>query len=190
MPAPVLLALFVLLAMSLAGLVHARWLRSRWSRRFCVPLDGGATWRGRRILGDHKTVAGFVVIIPAAAAAFAGLALLLEPVAATALWPLSTIEYALLGAWAAFGFMAGELPNSLVKRQLGIAPGGQPSSPRAAVVASVVDRLDSTIGMLAALHLVVPVPVATAVLLLVASPAVHAAFSLLLFRWRVKARAA
>ena len=40
------------------------------------------------------------------------------------LWPLTPLGYAALGAWSPdSGFMAGELPNSFVKRQLGIRAG-------------------------------------------------------------------
>src|SRR5439155_17039996 len=79
--------------------------------------------------------------------------------ACAGLWPLSPGEYAVLGAWAAFGFMLGELPNSFVKRQLDIGPGdaaGGGSSARLLQLA--IDRLDSGIGMMTAIAVAVPTP--------------------------------
>ncbi len=54
----------------------------------------------------------------------------------------------------------------------------------------VADRLDSTVGMLLALALVVPVSLPLCLFVLLAGPSVHAAFSVALFLLRVKARAA
>src|SRR5207253_1935454 len=101
--------------------VHSAWLGWQVSSRLSIPLDGGARIRGRRVLGENKTVRGFVVMIPAAAIAFAALFALVSafsPAVASALWQLPTVGYLQLGAWAGLGFMLGELPNSFVKRQL------------------------------------------------------------------------
>ena len=71
-----------------------------------------------------------MMMIPATGAAFALLAGL-RPLASAAwahgLWRLDQVEYFVLGMWAGLGFMAGELPNSFVKRRLGVAPVWPPS---------------------------------------------------------------
>src|SRR5262245_51157025 len=123
-PDPFVAAIFLIVAFVLAGVLHSAWLRSSASRRLSMPIDGGATFRGRRIFGENKTIRGFVVMVPAAALMFAVLATAARiwPDIASSLWPLGLGGYAALGAWAALGFMLGELPNSFVKRQLGIAP--------------------------------------------------------------------
>ena len=119
------------MAFVLAGLLHSLWLRSRVSQVLAIPLDGGRMFRGRPILGENKTLRGFVVMIPAAALAFAAVAIVVSlprGVPPATLWQLTPAGYAALGAWAGFGFMAGELPNSFVKRRLGILPGQAPAS--------------------------------------------------------------
>jgi CDP-diglyceride synthetase len=191
-PDPFLCAIFLIVAFVLAGLLHSAWLRSPISRRFTIPIDGGAHFRGRRIFGENKTVRGFVVMIPAAALTFVVLAAVARtsPDVASSLWPLSVGGYAALGAWAALGFMLGELPNSFVKRQLDIAPGEAARGRVSAVVGFVVDRLDSIVGMLAAVTIAVPTPWATWLWVLVLGPAIHWAFSVLLYRIGVKARPA
>jgi CDP-diglyceride synthetase len=191
-PDPLACALFVTVAFVLAGLAHSAWLRTSLSRRLMMPLDGGLRLRGRRVFGDNKTVRGFVVLVPAASLAFAGLFAAISssnPEALSELWPLSATGYAALGAWAGLGFMMGELPNSFVKRQLDIAPGNAPRGSLAVVVCFVADRLDSILGMLVALSLVVPTPPLMWLYLLLIGPGIHLAFSALLYRLGVKARA-
>ena len=188
---PIASAFFLIAAFVLAGAVQTAWFALPWSRTFAVPLDFGATVRGRRVFGENKTVRGFVVMIPAAAIAFVSLSALVagrHPESA-GLWPLSPIEYALVGAWAGFGFMAGELPNSFVKRQLGIAPGCAVRGARF-VAQLVADRLDSGIGMLAALSLVVPTPWQTWAVVLTLGPFLHWGFSAVMFQLGIKPRLA
>ena len=66
-------ALFILAAFTLAGAAQTVWFAAPQSRAFALPLDGGATLRGRRIFGSNKTLRGFVVMVPAAGFAFAAL---------------------------------------------------------------------------------------------------------------------
>ena len=191
-PDPFVCAIFLIVAFVLAGLLHSAWLRSPASRRLAIPIDGGAHFRGRRVFGENKTVRGFVVMVPAAALMFvalAGAARTLPDLAAS-LWPLGLGGYAALGAWAALGFMLGELPNSFVKRQLDVAPGDAPRGRVAALVGFVVDRLDSIVGMLTAVTIAVPTPWTTWLWVLILGPTIHWSFSVLLYRLGVKARPA
>jgi CDP-2,3-bis-(O-geranylgeranyl)-sn-glycerol synthase len=173
-------------AFALAGLLQAAWLRSRWSAWLQVPIDGGRTLGGKRVFGDNKTWRGFFMA-PAAGAAFLGLSL--TP-GWGGLWPLTPGQYGLLGLWAGFGFMAAELPNSFVKRRLGIAPGAAPQRPAAKLFCFLADRLDSIAGGLLAVAVVVPVPWQVGVYVLPVAPLLHWSFSLLLFHLGVKARPA
>ena len=86
--------------------------------------------------------------------------------------------------------MAGELPNSFLKRQLGIAPGSAAPGTIAGPVFFALDRVDSLLGMLVALAAVAPVPPLTLAIILVVGPLLHGAFSVLTFRLGGKARAA
>ena len=181
-------AIFLLAAFTLAGAAHTAWLASAASRRFAQPLDAKLTFRGRRLFGANKTVKGFVVMVPAAAAAFAILAAAAP--ASAGLWELSLPAYAAFGALAGFGFMAGELPNSFVKRQLDIPPGLSAAGPIAALLQFTVDRLDSGLGMLAVVSAAVPTPWTTWAIVLLAGPAIHWTFSLVMFRLGLKARPA
>jgi hypothetical protein len=186
---PAACAIFLLAAFVLAGAAQTAWFKSPHSRAFAWPIDGGITLRGRRLFGPNKTMRGFVVMIPATAASFALLGWLADP-AAAGLWRLPPVGYAALGALAAAGFMAGELPNSFVKRQLDISPGDAASRPGAWWLQFAADRLDSGVGMLAALSLAVHTSWLTWLYVLAAGAALHWGFSALLFHLGLKPRAA
>ena len=180
---PLACGAFLIAAFAMAGVAHVVWLKHPVSARFAVPIDRGRTFRGRRLLGDNKTLRGFMVMVPATGLAFALLALTWK------VWPLATWRYALVGVAAGFGFMAGELPNSFVKRQLGIEPGTAPAGGWRRLAAVLADRLDSLLGALLVVSLLIELPWQTWLWLLVLAPLVHALFSYILFALGVKNRA-
>ena len=186
---PVACAMLLTLSFVLAGGCQAMWLASSQSSGFGWPLDGHRTLRGRRLLGANKTARGFVVMLPATSAAFLIVGTWLS-VAGRAVWTYGPLGYAALGLVAGVGFMAGELPNSFVKRQLDIAPGSPARGTIAGPVFFVLDRVDSLLGMLVALSVVVTVPAWTMAFVLMVGPVLHGLFSVLTFRLGGKARAA
>lgn len=192
-PDPIFCALYLMLAFTAAGVVQTIWLRSSWSRRWARPLDGGRVWRGRRLFGDHKTWTGFIAMVPATALAFVSVAGVFGELREEGMgrwWSLTRFEYSLLGAWAGLGFMLGELPNSFLKRRLDIGPGQAPRGRGYRVLSFIADQADSVVGALAALVCFVPVPWHTWLLLVMAGPAVHWLFNLVLWLVGVKKRAA
>jgi len=141
--------LWVFLPVLGALLAHAPVLRFGWLGGLKRPLDGGATFRGRRILGDNKTYRGVLVMF--LGACVAAVALMHVP-AYRARVP-SEIRAA--GPWT-FGVLLGlgtvlaELPNSFLKRQLDIAPGQQQTSLLGMAV-SLFDQGDFVFGIWLAL---------------------------------------
>ncbi len=184
-------SVFLILAFVIAGLVQTFWLRSKRSKTFSRPIDGGASFRGKRLLGDNKTWRGFIAIVPAVAIAFVALHAIFTSQSLpwlAGLWSLTSLQYGCLGLLVGLGFMIGELPNSFVKRQLGIHPGEHPSWPPAQALCFVIDRFDSILGGMLILALMVPVPMATWCCVLLLGPCIHWAFNYLLFRLGVKQR--
>jgi hypothetical protein len=114
-------------------------------------------------------VRGVVVMVGATAALAAALALVWPPPFAPG---ASVGDAAVVGLLLGAGYIAGELPNSFVKRQLDIAPGGQARGV-GRVVGAVVDQLDSLVGALAALAVVRPMPLAVCAVLVVVTLVVH-----------------
>ena len=187
-------AAFVVIGLAMAGVVHVLWLRTAWSRRFDQPLDGGARWRGRRVFGPNKTLRGLLAMPVAAALAFPALLLAIGSIAppwVRQLWPLSATAYGGLGFACGVAFMLAELPNSLLKRQLGVAPGALPNQGWLRPLCAIVDRLDSTLGVLLLLTLLpgVGATIGVWVWAILLGPVLHAGFSIWLHRSGVKSRA-
>jgi len=110
----------LIVASSLAGIVMRFDLWPSLRR----PIDAGRTLHGRRWFGDHKTWRGVVIaiigcIVTVAVQKYA----LSAVVGAVALVEYQGVNVALFGAAMGAGAMLGELPNSFVKRQLGIDSG-------------------------------------------------------------------
>lgn len=122
------------------ALAHAPVLRYDLLASLKLPLDGGATVGGRRLLGDNKTLRGALVMAGGTTAAAVALT--------RQRWfrerlpgELRDAPPALYGLLLGAGVVLGELPNSFVKRRLGIAPGATRSSTLGRVIA-VYDQAD------------------------------------------------
>lgn len=186
--------LFLLASFTLSGVAQVIWLKSKCLRQWAIPLDGRRTFRGHRLLGENKTWRGFMVMVPVAGLAFWGLARCIQAshgsLTQAGLWNLSPLSYALLGAWSGFGFMAGELPNSFLKRQLGIEPGEMARGPISRWALFALDRCDSILGLLVALSIFVPTTWEIWIGMLFIGAGIHWLFNVVLYLLRVKSRPA
>jgi len=133
-----------------------------------IPIDGGQTWRGKRILGPGKTWEGLLlgVIVGTLIATFQMLAYPFLP------WSASPVALdivpmnPLIGALMGFGAILGDMGGSAIKRRLNIER-GKP--------APLLDQLDFIIGMFIFASLVVTIKWEWAVILLVMTPVIHLA---------------
>lgn len=99
---------------------------SRWT----APIDGGRMFRGRRVLGDHKTWRGLVSGIVAATLAL-GAQLALASSLGQPDWAYAAgfgedanlLVVVLVGSLFAVGALGGDALKSFFKRQIGVAPG-------------------------------------------------------------------
>ena len=165
-------ALLVFVPVLGAPLLHAPVLRFDLLRGLKLPLDGGRTLRGRRLFGANKTVRGAQCMT---------LGVLLATLALEALWPawwdalpddLRDAGPALVGLLVGLGIVLGELPNSLLKRQLDIAPGSQRRS-AGGLALTVLDQGDLVLGVWVLLLPVYVMPAWVALLAFVVVSAVH-----------------
>ena len=119
--------LYLFLPLFGGAVVHGICWKYNWLSFLAHPIDGGLTFRGKPMFGRHKTWRGPVAVA-------IGGAIVLELQGCLSQWrpAITTIElfdYASVRGWA-WGALVGvaaevaELPNSFVKRQCGIAPGG------------------------------------------------------------------
>jgi CDP-archaeol synthase len=141
----VLDVIWVVLPVLGAFVVHAPVLRWDVLPALKVPLDGGATFRGRRIFGDNKTWRGAFAM----GGGVCGMTLLLS--CSSAYWSrlpaeIRTAGPLTFGVLLGVGTVAGELPNSFLKRRLDIAPGTQRRS-IGGVLLSFYDQADFVPGI-------------------------------------------
>lgn len=128
----------LLLSAAISGWV----MRRDWLHALYVPIDGGLELGDRPLFGRTKTWRGVVVavcgcILGAACQRYL-LAAWMEPIA---LLDYSQLDVFAFGASMGTGAMLGELPNSFVKRRLGIGS-GKTARGAWAVVFYVWDQID------------------------------------------------
>jgi hypothetical protein len=141
-----------------AVVLHAPVLRYDLLRPLKRPIS-------RRLFGANKTWRGALVM-------FTGVAL-----ATAVFWgwmpdALTDESWVLVGSLIGLGTVTGELPNSFMKRRLGIAPGERRTTP-VGLALIVYDQADFVPGIALALLPVWTMPLETLVLGFVAVAAVH-----------------
>jgi CDP-2,3-bis-(O-geranylgeranyl)-sn-glycerol synthase len=157
----------------IAGLVHVAFITLDLAPSLARPIDAGRRWRGAPLLGQNKTWRGFVVMPAATALTVAAqqtLAARSRYLAALAPFRRGAPSAWIVGAICGAAYVVAELPNSFVKRRLGIAAGT--SASRAHVAQYLVDQLDSVIGCAVAIRALYRIDAADAA----ASAALGAAF--------------
>jgi CDP-2,3-bis-(O-geranylgeranyl)-sn-glycerol synthase len=128
-----------------AWIAHAPVLRWNLFPSLNRPIDGGRTFRGRRLFGDNKSWRGALVMGSGVLGATLGLHRS-DWYRARLPAPVRHIPPGLLGVLLALGTVAGELPNSMMKRQLDIGPGAQKRSP-AGIALSLLDQGDFVLAI-------------------------------------------
>jgi len=155
-----------------------------------IPVDGGLTLRGRRVFGDNKTVRGVIVMIAATTACTVVQGLLesqTEWVRALSLPGHGRVNALKWGLLLGTGYVVGELPNSFLKRQMGVAPGGAARGWLGPVF-WVVDQVDSLIGVLIFMRFAWIPPQDVVVLLFVITLTVHPAVAVCMVTLGLKRR--
>ncbi len=190
---PIAQALWLALPVTLAGLTHV-WVieRDSFPRLAKVRIDAGLELRGRPLFGANKTLRGALVMIGASVfwtvvVDFIARALGIDD-------SIRFIAYERLGSVAlglvlGLAYVVGELPNSLLKRQLDIAPGGAARG-RMRAVFWVIDQLDSSVAILAALSLIRAPSLGFIATLVVLTLAVHPSVAALMVALGLKQRIA
>ena len=130
------LTLSVIIPLILANILHqAVVVKSNWCAFLAHPIDGGICLGGKRLFGSHKTWRGFIVVI-----------------VCTTLYSLlfgfcagDSFTFMHDGIIASVGYMLGELPNSFLKRRLGIHEGASGRGLTGKIFAQL-DHADSIVG--------------------------------------------
>ena len=149
-----------------AALLHAPVLKYDLLPALKRPIDGG-----RHVFGNNKTWRGALCM-------FTGVL-----IATGICWPLlpdslRDEHWLAVGALIGAGTVLGELPNSYLKRRLGIAPGERRTTP-AGIALIVYDQADFVPGIALALLPIWTMPLDTLVIGFVAVTAIHFAINVI-----------
>jgi len=174
-----------------AGVVHIVAIHRGWLRGLArTPLDCGIMLHGRRLLGDNKTLRGLATMVGATI----GFVLVEAALSRHTDWGrrLSLVDFdrvspVLWGVLLGGGYVVGELPNSFVKRRLGVAPGAAAPGGLAALF-WLFDQVDSLAGVLALMSVVWVPPFAIVVFLAGTTLCVHPAMALVMVALGLKQR--
>jgi CDP-2,3-bis-(O-geranylgeranyl)-sn-glycerol synthase len=162
--------IYLLLPLLGGAALHGMCMKYEWLAFLKRPIDGGRTFRGRRLFGHSKTWRGPILVAAGAALVWALQRHVPPP------FPAPALVDGLPGIWfvalAGFAGELAELPNSFVKRQLGIAPGATARGPLA-VLFYLWDQLDVLSGYGLVLAWVVPPTPLRVALSVVVVAAVH-----------------
>lgn len=136
-----------------------------------TPIDGGLQWRGKPILGSHKTWRGLVAGICFAVAAVYAQRLL------SVSMPVALVDYHssdiwLLGVYMGTGALFGDAVKSFFKRRRG-KPSGSAWPP--------FDQLDFVVGALLLARLYTPIPWSIVLILILLTPLGHVLVNRLAF---------
>jgi CDP-diglyceride synthetase len=165
-------ALWLTVPLVVAGILHMLVVRRDWLPLLRRPL-------AESLFGPNKTVRGFVVM-PLATVAGVYVARAIEPrVSAHVDVHLDAAPPIALGLVVGLGYMLAELPNSLMKRRLGIQPGELPEKNR--LLFAFIDQADSVIGCALGYLLFLPIPLPVLGILVVLGPAVHLVVNVALY---------
>jgi hypothetical protein len=175
LPPIVISVLLVFLPVLGAPILHAPVLKFDLLRPLKRPLDGGARLHGHRVFGDNKTWRGALMMCLGVVLATAALAH----------WPwywehlpgdVRRLGSTALGLVLGVATVAGELPNSMLKRQFRISPGQRVSSPMG-IALSILDQGDLVIAVFILLLPVWSVPFAYALVAFVVVAIIHLSLS-------------
>jgi hypothetical protein len=187
------------LAVTVTGILHMAVVKKNLFAALCVPIDGGRLIGGVAIFGASKTWRG-VVVMTLGSALFGALQGL-----AFGAWAhangIEVIDFVRLGgssgplAFAAgyflfnavlgIGYVLGELPNSFVKRRIGIVP-GKTSSGVVGGLFFLVDQADSAVFALGLAMLCFPYPLGVFVVGVLCLTALHLLLNAAMYAGRLR----
>jgi len=187
------------LPLILTGNLHMVMVKHDWFSGLKIPLDGGRVFRGRRLIGDHKTWRGVFVMT-----VFTGLFGTLVGLVGGA-WAQRTnvaplrydqiiggstalslaLGYAIVNVVLGMAYALGELPNSMIKRRFNVEPGKTATGVKGALFL-LMDQADSALAVLLAAVLVFGLSWQTFAVGLASLTLLHFAFNAGLYTARIR----
>ncbi len=181
-----------LMAPIIAGIVNSVWCKSKQLKSLQIPMDGGKIFiDGRRILGDNKTWKGFggYLIFNVLCSVFWGLLCKVSGLEAYSFFYQrreNTVGNNLvIGLLLGIAYALFELPNSFLKRRLGIVPGKSINGFWKWFFV-FLDQADSVFGCVLVVCLYTPLSVGFYLVYVVLGAASHILINMLLYAVKLR----
>lgn len=182
-----------LLPVIIAGSFNMIWCKLPFLKFLQKPMDGGKVLRdGKRIFGDNKTWKGFVgmlvlgTLFTVAWGLISGSSEFLEAHNFMYRNYANTVGYnALAGFLFGLAYAVFELPNSFIKRRLGIEPGKKRGKLSGAVNV-FIDQADSVIGCVLVLSFLYPMSILFFAAYVLLGAATHIVINMLLYLLKLR----
>lgn len=194
---PISHLLFVLIPLVGAGILNMLFVNLPLLTSWRVPMDGGKVMSdGKRLFGDNKTWKGFVGMIVTTSACMSGMELWVKSsdwANDLSIIPFRTFDFPLngplYGAIWGLAYVLAELPNSYIKRRVGINA-GENRPGLSGNLFKLMDQSDSVIGCVLVMPLFCPLQLVDGVAVVVLATGVHFVSNIFLFLVGLKKQAA
>mgnify|MGYP000908121375 CR=1 FL=1 len=163
--------LLLFLPMVIGNVIHMVIVKKNWFAKLAIPIS-------LPLFGANKTYRGFIVlpIISGCIAYFNSV--LFDFIT------LSKSSIFFIGFGLGMAYMLFELPNSYIKRKLGVVSGE--NSKKYSIVQKLIDKLDSLVGIFIFYYVAMPVTFKMIAVLFTAALIIHISVSYLLVVIKVK----
>lgn len=176
-----------LLSTVIAGIVNSLWCKSKLMKALQMPMDGGRNFAdGRRIFGDNKTWKGFLgyILLNTLCMVLWGFACAATEIEEYNLFyqnmANTPVNNLLVGLLLGLAYGIFELPNSFLKRRLGIVP-GKTLGGAARAFFVFLDQADSVFGCVLVVCLYHPMTVWFYLLYVAVGAFTHIVINMLLY---------
>jgi CDP-diglyceride synthetase len=140
--------LLIVLPVLLAGITFIICLKEDYFSWLKMPADFGMKFRGKRLFGENKTLRGFIIMPLATWIAVIMIGYVMKFFDFES--DKALFDYSLSGSYKALvyglAYPLGELPNSFIKRQLDIGPGGRAHGNLTRMFFNLLDKIDSLLA--------------------------------------------
>lgn len=189
----ILIMYATLMPVVIAGAANMLFTKTRLYRSHSSPIDGGKSFSdGKRIFGDNKTWAGFFGMIAATALAQVMWGLLTASSGAISSrnelyqsFDNTLLFNAAAGAMFGLAYVLCELPNSFIKRRIGIQP-GKTSHGFIGALFFIIDQIDSLLGVVLLLAVFSGLTVPQYIQYIVLGALTHIALNVLLYAAKIR----
>lgn len=181
-----------LLGPIIAGIMNSVWCKSKCLKKIQIPMDGGKNFvDGKRIFGENKTWKGFLgyIVFNMICMILCGILCNVTQIEEYNMFynklDNNVINNLLIGFLLGLAYGLFELPNSFLKRRLGIVPGKSISGIAKAFFV-FLDQADSVFGCALVVCLFTPMTVGLYFAYVVVGAVTHIIINMLLYALRLR----